>query len=156
MEEEEYYDPPTFLTTELVAEIMAEFEWPASYILEDSGLMVEVKFPRCTLFIQEGFDSDLELRFSTADTHTRYSLSITHALTYLVPEAEMNPDFKPPKLDTNIGIFPTLQKVESGTRNLCLLMQAYLLPCIKGDFGWVDKLKEDVKGTPTYDTMFFE
>lgn len=48
------YSPPTFLTPEVLAEVLAEFPWPAPYTLEDDRPDgIEVRLPRCHLYVTE-------------------------------------------------------------------------------------------------------
>ena len=42
--------------------------------------------------------------------------------------------FKAPVLHDFFSPFASLLKVQYGLRDLCILIQAYLLPCVKGDF----------------------
>ncbi|MNE69938.1 hypothetical protein D3C80_1656960 [compost metagenome] len=37
---------------------------------------------------------------------------------------------------------PSLDKVKQGVKNICVLIQVYLLPCLKGDFSWVEDYKK--------------
>lgn len=56
------------------------------------------------------------------------------------PIAQNKVGYRVPKgLVPNLEVEPSLQKVEAGLHNICILLQAYLMPCIEGDFGWVEE-----------------
>jgi hypothetical protein len=48
----------------------------------------------------------------------------------------INPQKQELKLN-NLEGKPSWEVVKQGLHNICILLQAYLLPCIKGDFSWV-------------------
>jgi len=145
-----FYHPQQYMTIEVLAEILQEFEWPAPYTLEDdlpSGIVM--CFPKCNLYFVEGFESDMDLLFLTKDTHTNYNLELGHALSVIVPESER--DGKPitPDLIDYWTPEASLEKVQNGIRNLCTIVLYHLKPCILGDFSWVEKYLESLQNKTT-------
>jgi hypothetical protein len=143
---EEMYNPPTFLTRQILDEILSEFKWPAPYTIGDDSCTadgVDVRFPKCTLFFVEGFESEMSLYFSHVETKTEYALTLFTAIHYVLdPQAKQDPNFQEPKLTGYFEPAASLEKVKNGLRDICLLLQTYLLPCIEGDFSWVEKYKK--------------
>jgi hypothetical protein len=131
------YNPPTFLTLEVLAEVLAEFPWPAPYILEDDRPDgIEVRLPRCHLYVMEGFESDMDLAFLPESTGLDDMVSVGDALRVLAtdPDRVLPPE---PKL---IGFFSphaSLDKVKNEVRDLCTLLFTYFRPSLEGDFSWV-------------------
>ena len=142
------YSPKRYLTLELLAEIVSEYEWPAPYTLEDDlpdGIIM--KFPNSNLVFSEGFESDMDLQFLPEDTGTDTNLGFTHALMAIVPEAERDP--KKPLTPGLINDDPPAAspiKVKNGLRDLCTIALYHLKPCILGDFSWVAKYRAIVDG----------
>lgn len=138
------YNPPTFLTVALLADVVGEFEWPAPYVLEDDlpdG--IAVVFPRCTLYFSEGFESHMTLKFLSEDTGLDRSVTLTEVLVALrsfeeLPDVELIRDPTP---------HATLDKVRNGIRDLCTLVLTHLRPTLLGDFSWVDIYRRYVAGT---------
>ena len=133
------YNPETYLTLDLVSTIVSKYEWPAPYTLEDDlpdGVIM--RFPKCSLYFSEGFESDMDLNFLPQDTGTDIVLGFTHALLALVPEAERDPN-KPltPVLTGDDSPGASLDKVKNGLRDLCTIALYHLKPCLLGDFSWV-------------------
>ena len=125
------YNPPTFMTLELLDKLLAEFEWPAPYTLEDDlpdGIVVA--FPRCHLYFTEGFESTIQIRFLPEDTGTDEPLTLGHALSTI---ASVPPPQIPPTMHAS------LEKVIAGIREQCTLVLTYLRPCLLGDFSWVER-----------------
>ena len=141
--EEEMYNPPEFFTVEVLSEIVAEFTWPVSYTLDDSYPdYIIVKFPKSNLCFYEGFESDMGLFFLNSDTKigNKPNLKLFDALHYVLrPEAKARGDFKEVTLTGYSSPFASLEKVKNGIRDICILVQAYLLPCVEGDFTWVER-----------------
>jgi hypothetical protein len=132
------YNPPTFLTIELLAEVLAEFEWPAEYTLEEElpdGIFMV--FSRCNLFFTEGFESEMGLELVPADTGLDTNVTLAHALQVIRAQPGA------PTMPALIAYFSpaaSLDKVMNGIRDLCTLALTYLKPCILGDFSWVKDL----------------
>lgn len=139
------YNPPRFLDKSILDEVLSEFKWPALYIIGDDTCPsdgLEVSFPQCTLYFVEGFESDMSLRFSWEQTQTAFDLNLSDALYIMRNEAIKNPAFKEPALTGYFEPGASLEKVKKGLRDICILLQAYMLPCLEGDFSWVNKYKE--------------
>ncbi len=133
-----FYNPPSYMTLEVLSAILKEFKWPAPYTLEDDlpdGIVM--RFPNSNLYFCEGLDSEMCLKFLTEDTHTSYNLQIAHALLVMVPESQRDgKPITPGLLDYWIP-GASLEKVETQIRNLCKIVLYHLKPCILGDFSWV-------------------
>ena len=72
------YMPKDYMTPEVLAEELAKFEWPAPYTLEDDRPDgIAMVFPRCNLYFEEGFESDMELFFLAEDTSLDNAVSLT-------------------------------------------------------------------------------
>lgn len=141
------YSPPNFLTRMNLEEILNEFKWPEAYVIGDDSCTadgIEVSFPKCTIYFREGFESEMSLYFSHIETKTNYNLTLFDAIYYVFEkEAKRDLNFKEPKLIEYFSPQASLEKVKNGVRDICTLLQAYLLPCIEGDFSWVEKYKQN-------------
>ena len=139
------YNPPTYLNKAILEKILSEFKWPAPYIIGDDSCSpdgVEVSFPNCTLYFVEVFESEMRLYFSPDQTQTEYNIYLKDALYVLKEEAEKKAGFKEPNLTGYFEPQASIEKVKNGLRDICILVQAYMLSCIEGDFNWVSKCKE--------------
>jgi hypothetical protein len=129
------YDPPKFLTPEVLAEVLAEFPWPAPCTLKaDFG--IEVRLPRCHLYVTEGFESDMDLVLLPESTGLDDMVSVGDALRAL----EANPDRALPPGPKRISFFgpeASLEKVQNNVRVLLTLLFTYFRPSLEGDFGWI-------------------
>ncbi len=131
------YSPPTFLTPEVLAEVLSEFQWPLSYTLEDDRPDgIEVHLPRCHLYVTEGFESNMDLSFLPESTGLDHSVSVADALAAL----REDPDRTLPPRPTLINFFSphaSLDKVKNEVRDLCTLLFTYFRSSLDGDFEWV-------------------
>ena len=137
------YTPPVFMTMDVLAGVLAEFEWPAPYTLEDElPDDIWMNFPKCHLGFSEGFESEMRVVFSTEDTHTDSNLTLDSAIVAL----QSTPGFVDPypnlKLIKYFSPQASLVKVQNQLRDLCTLILAYLQPCILGDFSWVESYRK--------------
>jgi hypothetical protein len=126
------YNPPTFLTVEVVAAVLAEFDWPAPYALEQDEDGVVVRFPQAGLHVIEGFESDMSMTFLREYTGLDRNVALVDALVALrgerdLPEVVLIDDPEP---------FATLSKVRNGIQDLCTLVLAYFRPALTGDNSW--------------------
>ena len=131
------YNPPTFLTPEVLAEVLAEFPWPAPYTLEDDRPDgIEVRLPRCHLYVTEGFESNMELKFLPESTGLDRSVSVGDALGAL--REDPNRVLLPrPKLIDYFSPGASLDKVKNELRDLFTLLFTYFRSSLEGDFEWV-------------------
>ena len=130
------YDPPKFLTPEVLAEVLAEFPWPAPYTLKADFDGIEVRLPRCHLYVTEGFESEMDLAFLPECTRLDDMVSVGDALRAL----EADPDQalpSEPKLINFFGPEASLEKVQNNLRDLLTLLFTYFRPSLEGDFSWV-------------------
>lgn len=135
------YNPPTFLTKEVLAEVLAEFSWPAPYTLHHGLDGIEVWLPRCHLCVMEGFESDMDLAFLSESTGLESMVSVGDALRVLEtdPDRVMPPE---PKLIDFFGGYASLDKVKNEVRDLLTLLFTYFRPSLEGDFGWTAYYRE--------------
>lgn len=136
------YEPKKYLTMQVASEVLAEFEWPERYVLEDwSPDGIAMVFPKCILIFSEGFESDMDLVFSAEDTGLDEMLTLTDAL--LAIKSTSDPVSLPPAPPLIREHIPhaSLEKVKIGIRNLSMLILTYLPSCMLGDFRWVETYK---------------
>lgn len=135
------YNPPTFLTKEVLAEVLAEFSWPAPYTLHHGLDGIEVWLPRCHLCVMEGFESDMDLAFLSESTGLEGMVSVGDALRVLEtdPDRVMPPE---PKLIDFFGGHASLDKVKNEVRDLLTLLFTYFRPSLEGDFSWTAYYRE--------------
>lgn len=131
------YDPPKYLTPAVLAEVMAEFPWPAPYTLKADYDGIEVALPRCHLYVTEGFESDLDLAFLPESTGLGEMVSISDVLRVLSadPRGVLPPE---PKLINFFGPGASLEKVKNGLHDLFTLLFTYFRPSLEGDFDWIE------------------
>ena len=70
MQEEEVYIPKSYLTVQIVRDVMAEFEWPVSYELIDETedwQTVIIKFDSCQIKLEDIPDNGINLVFLSFD-----------------------------------------------------------------------------------------
>ncbi len=131
-----------FLSMEVLAPILKEYDWPAAYTFDDdSPGGIIMRFPKCSIMIVEGYLSNMQMYFLPEDTHYDYNLTLGHALLALIPERERGPGPLTPGLIEDLSIYGSLEKVQNGIRDLCTILLYHLKPCILGDFSWVVKYK---------------
>jgi hypothetical protein len=131
------YNPPTFLTPEVLSEVLSEFSWPAPYTLaDDRPDGIEIRLPRCHLYVTEGFESNMELKFLPESTGLDRSVSVGSALRALRadPNRTLPP---PPKLIDYFSPGASLDKVKNELRDLFTLLFTYFRSSLDGDFEWV-------------------
>jgi hypothetical protein len=131
------YNPPKFLTPEVLAEVLAEFPWPGPYTIEDDRPDgIEVKLPKCSFYVSEGFESDMELAFLPESTGLEHAIPLADALTAL--RKMKNRTLPPhPKLIDYFSPAASLDKVKNELRDLFTLLFAYFSSSLDGDFDWV-------------------
>jgi len=131
------YSPPTFLTPGVLVEVLNEFPWPAPYTLEDDRPDgIEVRLPRCHLYVTEGFESNMDLKFLPATTSLSRSVSVADALDALRRDPARTLPPRPTLLDY-FSPQASLDKVKNEIRDLCTLLFAYFRPSLEGDFDWI-------------------
>jgi hypothetical protein len=130
------YNPPKFMTMKVLAEVLAEFKWPAPYTLEDElPDYIAVVFPKCTLFFEEGFESNMGLRFSADNTGLDMDVKLKDVLV------SMGGVGNTPGLIKHFAPTASLDKVKNGIRDLCTIILTHFRSSILGDFNWVEKYK---------------
>ena len=132
------YSPPTFLTPEVLLEVLAEFPWPKPYTLEDDRPDgIEVRLPRCHLYVTEGFESNMDLKFLPATTGLSRSVSVAEALDALRKDPARTLPPRPKLLDC-FSPHASLDKVKNELRDLCTLLFTYFGPSLVGDLDWLE------------------
>ena len=132
------YNPPTFLTPEVLTEILSEYTWPAMYTLEDDRPDgIEIRLPRCRLYVTEGFESNMDLKFMSESTGVDHSISVADALAALRkdPDCVLPPR---PKLINYFAPQASLAKVKNELRDLFTLLFTYFSSTLAGNFDWLD------------------
>ena len=136
------YDTPAFFNIDVMKEVLNEYKWPLEYKLNDYSDEVIIEFPKCSIVIREGFESDMNAYFLNSQTgrsDTQQSLDVFDAVGVLDPINPQNDQaLKLKGFVDNLEGKASLEKVKLGLHNICILLQAYLLPCINGDFSWVE------------------
>jgi hypothetical protein len=123
------YMPEDVMTVELVAEVVASFDWPAPYVVEDElpdGVVVA--FANCCLFFAAGFEGAVSIKFLAQDTGLEASLTLAQALLALGP-APAGTDLQ---LINDVSPRASLQKVRSGLHDECAIVLARDL-CLDAD-----------------------
>ena len=130
------YDPPKYLTPVVLAEVMAEFSWPAPYTLKPDFDGIEVDLPRCHLYVTEGFESEMDLAFLPESTELDQMVSVGEVLRVLSadPRCALPPE---PKLINFFGPEASLEKVQNNLSDLFTLLFTYFRTSLEGDFNWV-------------------
>ncbi len=124
------YMPPKFLTVEVLAAVVAEFEWPATYTLEElSPDGVSLVFPRCTLVFREGFESEMELVFTPEQTGLERTVTMYQVLL-------SRGGHETPGLIEYFSPGASLEKVQNEARDLCTIALHHFRSTILGDFRW--------------------
>ncbi len=135
------YNSDTFLDIEVVKEVLSEYKWPLAYKLEEYSDEVIIEFPKCTIILSEGFESGMNAYFLNSQTgrsDIQQSLELFDALWVLRSiNRQHDAELKINELASNIEDKPSLEKVKQGLHIICVMLQAYLLPCIEGDFSRV-------------------
>jgi hypothetical protein len=140
------YNPPSFLTPEVLAQVLAAFPWPATYVLEDDRPDgIEIRLPRCHLYATEGFESNMDLKFLPESTGLDVSVSVVDAITALCADPHRTLPQRP-KLIACFSPQASLEKVKNELRDLLTLLFTYLEPSLHGDFDWVSAYRISGRG----------
>jgi hypothetical protein len=134
------YMPKTYMTQEVLTQVLSEFEWPAPYVLEDwlpDG--IAMVFPKCNLFFVEGFESNMLLEFLSDDTGLDSSVTLKEALLAFGSVHTGAPDT--PGLIDDFSPYPSVDVVKNRLRNLCKIVLTHFRTCLLGDYSWVERYK---------------
>lgn len=137
------YNPASFFNIEILEEVLSNYDWPSDYTLEKVGAgNILLHFPKCKIVFSESFESKMNAYFVNSDINrenNKASLQVIDAVKILKPIKEKESVFiSPTGLKNFLDEEPSKQKVKDGLNNICILLQTYLLPCIEGDFSWVN------------------
>jgi hypothetical protein len=135
---------PRYLTEELLAEVAAQFEWPAPYeVDEDEPDGIMLVFPECTLSFSEFGDGDLELHLLPEDTGADHSLKLADFMLWKFPhEVRVPGEHLVDGLIRDQSPWAAEAKVRNGLHDLCLVASLHLGPFILGDNAWVAEYLE--------------
>ena len=131
-----------YLTEEVFSDVVASFEWPAEYSIEDDlpdGMILQ--FPKCSLYFAEGIDANMELKFLPEDTGVDIPLDLVNAMMVVKPLSERDGSPLTEGLFKDKSPWGSEAKVRHGIHDLCLTMLTHLQPVILGDFSWVAKYR---------------
>jgi hypothetical protein len=130
------YTPPKFLTVEVLASVVAEFEWPADYSLKDYNPDgIGMVFPRCTLVFREEFESEMELVFVPEETGIERTVTMYQVLL-------SRGGHDTPGLIDYFSPGASLEKVQNEIRDLCTTVLYNFHSTLLGDFSWVPAYRE--------------
>lgn len=137
------YNPPTFLTEELLNEELEKFKWSEKYSIDwaSNGLMVV--FPKCKVYFQEGFESNMSASIFDLTFKKKY-WEIYDLVNYVYEPIKQNENsFVEPEYHHRMDGFASEEKVRCGIEDLCLTIQTYLMDCINGDFSAAYEYEKD-------------
>ncbi len=131
------YSPPSFMTPEVLSQVLLEFPWPEPFALvDDRPDGIEIDFPHCRLYAMEGFESVMDLTFLPESTGLEEMVSIGDAIRVLASDP-MRALPAEPRLINFVSPKASLEKVQNGLRDLITLLLTYFRPSLEGDFSWV-------------------
>ncbi len=113
------------------------YAWPAAFVLEDDRPDgIEILLPRCHLYVSEGFESEITLKFAADSTGLSSNVSVRDVIARLRedPERVLPP---PPALSNYFSPAASLEKVKHRLHDQLLLLFTYFRPSLIGDFDWV-------------------
>ena len=140
----ELYQSNNFLTTELFTEVVSKYEWPTEYEVEDElpdGILM--RFSESHLFFSENSDGEVELHFLASEIGIETDLDLYDALFVMIPNYQrLEKPLGHLNLIEDVSIDPSEQKIRNEMNDLCIIIQEYLLPYIKGDYDWINSCLE--------------
>lgn len=125
------YAPPHFLTPAVLAEVLAERAWPGPYRLDDylpDGIAVVL--PSCTLFFEEGFESDMSVWCDADPVGLDAPVSLRDIMI-------SRGGIETPRLVSSFSPHASLDKVKDEVRDLCTILFTHFHSSLEGDFSWV-------------------
>lgn len=131
------YSTPKFMTKQVLAEVLAEFQWPAAYELDDSDLPdgIAVRFPKFELFFSEDFSSEMSLSFPAEATGLDDAVEMSEVRIALGGG-------NTPGLILNDAVgAASLLKAKSQLRNLCKIVLHEFRSSILGELTWIEPYK---------------
>ncbi|KAB8152087.1 hypothetical protein EZY14_015250 [Kordia sp. TARA_039_SRF] len=141
--EEELYIPKSYLTVQIVRDVMAEFEWPVSYelidLIEDFQAVI-IKFKSCEIELEEIPDNGINLVFRSYDNGKKLDAKYGNIIKYL-------DNYNPAEhldLEYNTYTDPRLDIITS-VRNDMKNLQYYHMDFITGrDYSWAKKYLKEI------------
>ena len=142
MKEEELYIPKSYLTVQIVRNVMAEFEWSVSYelidLIEDFQAVL-IKFESCEIELEEIPDDGLNLTVVSYDNGKELGADYSEIIKFL-------DNYNPTEhldLEYNTYTDPELDIITS-VRNDMKNLQYYHMDFITGkDYTWAEKYLKD-------------
>ena len=130
---------PFLLNESLVAEEIAQFDWPVPYELEDDmpdG--INVCFPRSNFFFMEGLEGRISVGFLKGDTKIKdMNLTIQDALEVLAPEVNTRATYD----FFDIPGEKSEEKVRAGIKRCLGFIHEHLQGVVQGDFSWAPEAR---------------
>lgn len=140
------YYPETFLTKNLLLEVLNNYEWSEEYSIDDKDCSVDgikVRFPRCILYFKEGFESEISLYIGNPlELTIRYWSLFELINNVFKPFLNSMNDLKEPNYLEGFYPFASREKVILELNNLCIASKFYLEACLTGDFHLVDNYQK--------------
>lgn len=145
MEDDGIFIPKTYLTAQIVRDVMAEFEWPVSYeLIEDLSLIhtVLIKFKTCEIILRDIPQDGIDLIFSSFNRKklgAKY-WEIEKYIPNYNPVRDLDLDLE--KYTIKDPILNTITSVRNDMKNL----QYYHINFIAGtDYSMAEKYLRDKK-----------
>jgi len=95
---------------------------------------VGVVFAKCTLAFEEGFESEMQVRFVEVDGLDR-PVTLTEVAVALGGVST-------PGLINYFSPAASLDKVKNGARDLCRILLTHFRSTVLGDPGWLDRVRK--------------
>ncbi|MGH1385155.1 hypothetical protein [Kordia sp.] len=144
MQEEKLYIPKSYLTVQIVRDVMAEFEWPVSYELIDETedwRSVIIKFENCEIELTEVPGEGIHLEFLSFNNGKKLNAKYGEIIQYIEnynPREHLDLERK----RYNDRILHTISAVRNKMKNL----QYYHMDFITGtNYSWAEKYLKDKK-----------
>ncbi|MCH9687925.1 MAG: hypothetical protein K0V04_41225 [Deltaproteobacteria bacterium] len=135
-------DYESHLNTAIVEEVLAEYEWPVPWEVEDDlpdGILVH--FPASGFALSDDYVGDVHLSF--LEQHTGAGgVGIPEAMLVLVPEPERPPGPLTPGLISDPSTSPSASKTRNELRDLFTILLTHFRPTLLGDFSWAETYRD--------------
>ncbi|MBP9106491.1 MAG: hypothetical protein KBF56_07035 [Gemmatimonadaceae bacterium] len=119
------------LTRAVLTEVLAERAWPGPLRLDDylpDGIAMVL--PKCTLFFEEGFESDMSVWFDADQVGLDEPVSLRDIMI-------SRGGIETPGLVRRFSPRASLDKVKDEVRDLCTILFTHFRSSLDGDFVWV-------------------
>jgi hypothetical protein len=128
------YNPPKYMTERVLANVLGEFDWPATFKMEeDLPDGISIRFEACELYFCEGFETEMTLVITAAGA----GVGAVELGTLIVAVGS----FDVPSIESQY-IEPSLDSLRRNIRNLCKIVLFGLRSTLVGEFPWVPRYIE--------------